>query len=362
MLALEVGDTIEVADDVFEIVEIRDGVARRVVARAVLPEVEVTIADRRPNPVAAVPLSRAVPVVAAAHLPPVADDVAHTRLALGAFARPWPGEVLVTDEGTGAELATLASRATLGTLTAPFAAGTMFRWDSVNVLEVELLSGHLASRDEAEALAGANRIAVETDSGEWEIVGFAQAELIAPRTYRLTRLLRGQGGTDHAIGTAAAGNRVMVLDSRASFEPVDAAWLGQTTELLCFAGAADATGVAVEASIGLAPMLPLMPVHLHAVADGSDVALSWVRRSRADTDSWATEDAPLELAPEAYRVEIYDGVTLKRTIDVSAAAATYTAAQQVTDFGGPAASFGYRVAQVSALYGPGHWAGATYVT
>ena len=313
------------------------------------------LADK-PNPVAAVPVSRAVPVVTAAHLPPVADDVAHTRLALGAFARPWPGEVLVTDEGTGAELATLASRATLGTLTAPFAAGTMFRWDSVNVLEVELLSGHMASRDEAEALAGANRIAVETDSGEWEIVGFAQAELIAPRTYRLTRLLRGQGGTDHAIGTAAAGNRAMVLDSRASFEPVDAAWLGQTTELLCFAGAADATGVAVEASIGLAPMLPLMPVHLHAVADGSDVALSWVRRSRADTDSWATEDAPLDWAPEAYRVEIFDRATLKRTIDVTAPAASYTAAQQAADFGGPAAAFTWRVAQVSALYGPGHWA------
>jgi hypothetical protein len=97
-------------------------------------------------------------------------------------------------------------------------------------------------------------------------------------------------------------------------------------------------------------------VHLSAVADGGDIALSWVRRSRADTDSWATEDAPLDWAPEAYRVEIYDGVTLVRTIDCSVSAVAYTAAQQAADFGGPATSFALKVAQLSALYGPGHWA------
>ena len=30
--------------------------------------------------------------------------------------------------------------------------------------------------------------------------------------------------------------------------------------------------------------------------------------------------------------------------------------EQAADFGGPATSFGYRVAQLSTLYGPGHWA------
>jgi hypothetical protein len=360
-LALEVGDAIEVGGESFEVVEIRDGLARHVVARAVLPDVDVTISGERPGTLGEMPVARSLPVVTAAHLPPSADDIGHTRLALGAFARPWPGEVDVTDEATGATLATLEVRATLGTLTAPLGAGSMFVWDVVNSLEVELLSGHLASRDEAEVLAGANRIAVETDGGGWEIVGFAQAELMAPRTYRLTRLLRGQGGSDHAIGTASAGNRVMLL-SGATMEPVDPAWLGATAELLCFAGPTDAVGVVTEAEIGLGPILPLAPVHLSAIADGSDIALGWVRRSRADTDSWATEDAPLDWAPETYRVEIYDGVSLKRAIAASMPATTYSAAQQAADFGGPATSFTYRVAQLSALYGPGHWAGATYVT
>ncbi len=356
VLALEAGDAIEIAGEAFEVAEIRDGLARRMMARAARPEVEVAITSTRPGSPGAVPAVRSVPVVMAAHLPPAADETGHTRLALGAFGQPWPAEVSVTDAGTGAVLATLGARATLGTLTAPLNAGTMFTWDIVNALEVELLGGHLSTRDETDVLAGANRVAVETDSGEWEIVGFASADLIAPQRYRLTRLLRGQGGTDHAIGPAAAVSRTLLLDSRAVFEPVPPAWLSATAELLCFAGPTDAVGVAAAADIGLGPMLPLRPVHLHAVASGGDIALSWVRRSRADTDSWATEDAPLDWAPQSYRVEIRDGATLKRTIDAAAPAATYTAAQQVADFGGPAAAFTWRVAQVSAPYGPGHWA------
>ena len=39
------------------------------------------------------------------------------------------------------------------------------------------------------------------------------AELIAPKRYRLSRLLRGQRGTEAAIGDpAAAGARIVVLD------------------------------------------------------------------------------------------------------------------------------------------------------
>ncbi|HZY68959.1 MAG TPA: phage tail protein, partial [Devosia sp.] len=355
-LALQVGDAIAVAGEMFEVVEIRDGLARRVVARAVLPEVEVTVTAERPPSAVDRPQPRAVPVVTAVHLPPVPGDPGTTRLAIGAFARPWPGEVSVTDADTGAALARVSARGTLGVLTAPLAAGTMFGWDRANAVEVEVLSGHFAPREAADVLAGANRVAVETDSGAWEIVGFAEAELTAPRRYRLTQLLRGQGGTDSAIGAASAGNRVLLLDSRVAVERVDPAWLGSTAELLCFAGLTDPTGVATEAVIGLAPVLPLRPVHLQAVAAGGDIALSWIRRSRADTDSWATEDAPLDWVPEAYRVEIRDGPTTVRTIDSATPAFTYTAAQQAADFGGPATAFSFRVAQVSAVHGPGHWA------
>jgi len=286
-LTLELGDTIEADGERFEVAEIRDGLARKIAARAILPELDIAIVGERPKGNVDRPIAQSFPEVAAAHLPPAPDDIGYTRLALGAFAHPWPGRIQVTDGETGAELAVLPRAATLGTLTEVLEPASMFVWDDIRAIDVELLSGHLASRDENEVLAGANRVAVETDSGAWEIIAFAEAELIAPGMYRLSRLLRGQGGTDHAIGAASAGNRVLLLDTRTIAEDVDPAWLGAIAELRCFAGRADAEGTVAQASIDLATILPLRPVHLGAIGQtGGDIALSWVRRSRSDTDSW----------------------------------------------------------------------------
>jgi hypothetical protein len=362
LLALEAGDAIAVAGGVFEVTAIRDGLARRIEARTILdPPAGVTTVAGRVAAGDAAPTPRSAPVLDVALLPPAPDDVSHARLAVAAFADPWPGTVGVTDDLTGTALASLTAAGSLGELTAPLAPGQIFTWDEVNAIEMTLYSGHLASRDDDEVLAGANRIAVETDAGDWEIVGFAGAELTAPATYRLTRLLRGQGGSDAAIGPCAAGNRVLVLDNRTTSLPVPGAWLGTTAELRSFAGSADADGTLEEVGIGLGPILPLAPVHLSAVRDGSgDIALGWVRRSRADTDSWAGDDAPLDVMPEAHRVTILDGGGPVRTIDVGTAAATYDAAALTADFGSLPTGFDFTVAQLCPLYGPGHAAAGRF--
>ena len=79
-------------------------------------------------------------------------------------------------------------------------------------------------------------------------------------------------------------------------------------------------------------MLPLQPAHLLALRDGSgDITLSWLRRSRADSDAWSTDDAPADYLPERYRVTIYNGLSVVRTLEVSSAATLYTAAQQTAE-------------------------------
>jgi hypothetical protein len=294
-------------------------------------------------------------------LPGSPEDWSQARLAAGAYASPWPGRVTVTDEASAATIGWLGAVATLGELTASFAAGNIFIWDDINALEVTLYGGHLSSRDEAEVLAGANHIAIETDAGAWEVVAFADAELVAPGQYRLTHLLRGRWETDVEMGTASAGNRVLLLDGRVKLLTVPAAWLDTTVELRSYAGTTDADGSLADVEIDLDPVLPLPPVHLTAArVGGNDIAFSWVRRSRADTDSWAGDDAPLDFSPEAYRVTIFSAGTPVRTIDTTVAAATYTSAQQTADFGAPPSSFDYSVSQLSAVYGPGHPATATF--
>jgi len=63
--------------------------------------------------------------------------------------------------------------------------------------------------------------------GTWEILQAGSAELVAPGRYRLARLLRGQRGTEHAMGDPVpAGPRVVVLDSLLADLPVVEADLG----------------------------------------------------------------------------------------------------------------------------------------
>ncbi len=351
--SLEVGDVIAVdgeGEGPFEITEIRDGLARKLSARAVPPVLHPAVLGERPSRPGAAPVPVPEPLVVAVHLPGEVASPGTSRLLLAAWASPWPGRVEVQLASTGATLARLTRPAAMGELLDPLGAGPLHLWDGQG-LTVKLFGGHLANVDDVAALAGSNRIAVETEAGR-EAIGFAGAELVATGTYRLTRLLRGQGGT--ATGTAVAGARVIVLDEAVAVLPVDPGWVGDTLALRAFAGRRDAEGTGFAGEVGLGPLLPLAPGHLQASRDGAgDVTLGWVRRSRADTGSWAALEVGLDFAPEAYRVTIFDGATPVREIEVSAPVASYPAAAQLADFGALPASFVFSVSQLSAEFGPG---------
>lgn len=88
-----------------------------------------------------------------------------------------------------------------------------------------------------------------------------------------------------------------------------------------------------------------------------DLEIGWVRRSRAlSADSWAAAEVPLGEESEAYQLEVLDGASVKRRLQVGAPRAIYSAADQTADWGallGPGNTLTVRIAQLSALYGPG---------
>jgi len=357
LAALEAGDVVAIAgegDGPFVVASLRDGDARSASLQALAPDVTTAVVSDRPLPAATTAAARAIPLVAAFHLPNDPASPGPSRLMLAATASPWPGEVDIAGDA-GTTLAALTRKAGQGVLLDALGPAATALWDDASTLRVELYWGHLASVDPLAALGGSNRLAVETDSGAWEVVGFANAALTAPSTYELTHLLRGLGGTGQAMGTASAGRRIIVLDGTTAAVEVPADWLGQTLDLTAFAGRADPTGTPLTALIDAAPALPLAPVHLTARRDAAsgDVALFWVRCSRSDTDSWATADAPLDNVPEAYQVTIFNGANALRTIATGGPAATYTATQQAADFGALPAAFTFTVAQMSLSLGPG---------
>jgi hypothetical protein len=354
-LALEPGDLVGIeglAEGPFEIGEIRDGLMRRVTARTLPSGVAVATGIDRPLAGGSGPVVRALPLAAIAHLPPLPSDPGRSRLVAGAYAQPWPGAVQLVDDATGAVAANLTRRALLGTLETALVPGPTGVWDRGNVIEVTLWAGHLASVEALAALSGSNRLAIASADG-WEVIGFAEASLVSAGRYRLGRLLRGLDGTQ--AGSAAAGVRVMVLDSRVATLPVETGLLGEMREFRIYAGADDIEGVTLLVEAELGPALPLAPVHLRARRDGGgDVGLTWMRRSRADGDGWGAADSPLEHMPERYRITIFDGATAVRVLESSTPSASYGSAEQVIDFGGLPASFDFTVAQLSAVVGEGH--------
>ena len=79
--------------------------------------------------------------------------------------------------------------------------------------------------------------------------------------------------------------------------------------------------------------------------------MSWIRRTRIDGDSWASEEVPLGEASERYRVRVVQGGTILREVNLSQPSWTYSAAAQASD--GVVPGFTVDVAQVSETFGPG---------
>ena len=166
------------------------------------------------------PVVFGAPDVVLLDLPQLREDQPAHRPMVAAHAKPWPGEMAVFRSAATdgfALLTTFGSRARMGVLVSDFYAGPVSRFDLGNALVVDLLFRHAGKRHRPRPCsAGPMRWRSKPAPGNWEIVQAGAAELIAPGRYRLTRLLRGQRGTEGAMGNPApTGARVVVLDTAA---------------------------------------------------------------------------------------------------------------------------------------------------
>ena len=373
-LALDAGDVIRVAagaSDTFRLTEIADGEARGIrAAREEASLYAAPAAPRRPR----VPGFESVldqPEAIFFDGALLRDGDKDWTGYIAAHLTPWPGGVAFyrSAAASGFVLDTiLAAPAGMGALAFDFWSGPTWRWDRGNELWVDLDSGALASADETAVLGGTNVIAVENGEGEWEVVQFATAELVSPRRYKLTVLLRGQRGSEHAMANpVAAGARVLVLTTALGQPGIGVADIG--LPIVWRAGpanrdVADASFVEETVTMAGKGLRPLSPVHVtgRRPTGSDDIKLSWKRRSRIGGDAWNQVEVPLAEETETYEIEIIDGAVVKRTLSSVSASVTYTAAQQTTDFGAPVAWPGtleLKIYQLSAAFGRGIPAEAT---
>jgi hypothetical protein len=91
---------------------------------------------------------------------------------------------------------------------------------------------------------------------------------------------------------------------------------------------------------------------MKARRDGGGVTISWIRRTRADGDTWAGE-VPLGDESERYAIDILSGSDVVRTLTAVTPSVLYATADELSDFGTAQTSLRVRVAQLSATVGRG---------
>jgi hypothetical protein len=187
------------------------------------------------------------------------------------------------------------------------------------------------------------------------VIQFRTATSLGGGQWRLTGLLRGRRGTEHAIGQSQVGDRFVLLDAAIRLaQDVAAIGVSRPHRAVTFGRPLD-SGVTVDFSGDGEALRPYAPVHLSGERNmDGDLAITWIRRGRIGRELVSGADIPLSEESEIYDVEVLDGPTVVRTLAVSAPTAIYTAAQQTTDFGSTQTEVTVRIYQRSATVGRGY--------
>jgi hypothetical protein len=365
LIALEPGDVVELDVDgagrLYRITEIGERGAREIEALSIDPEVYGLSRTREREGRGGEGDFLGQPLAVFLDLPLLRGDEPAEAGYVAAIQTPWPGGVAFyrSPEATGYTLKAIATApAVIGSTLDALPAGPEWRIDYAHTVRVLIEGGELTSVTRVQMLAGQNVAALETAPGMWEILQFETATLVAPRTYALSGLLRGQAGSEWAMaGVLPAGARFVLLDGAVARVglTIDEVGLPYTWKVGPSRRAiGDPSYLTVAHSFRGEGLKPLSPAHVRGTRNGAgDLALTWLRRTRSGGDTWETADVPVAEGSERYEVDVLDGASVKRTIAVAAPAAGYTAAEQVADFGSVQSAVTVRVHQLSDVVGRG---------
>jgi hypothetical protein len=219
----------------------------------------------------------------------------------------------------------------------------------------------LSSITNTQLLNGENAILLIKRNGEVEVINFQNATTNADGTITIDTLLRGRRGTDTMAFNHTGGEVFLYLSNftgdkfglsldfadgltRVYFRHVGAGQLFQE---------GDNDIVISEAR----SLKPYAPTNYGAVVNGSDIDITWTRRTRYGgplRDNYGT--VPLNEDAEEYEIEILDGLdgAVVRTVTgITSPTYKYLSADITTDFGSIPVTLYLRIYQISAQVGRG---------
>lgn len=290
--------------------------------------------------------------------------------AAGGVGDGWPGVELYrsADGSAYADLGGQTSTAKWGSaLNVLPDTDTPFGTDFTSQLVVSMSQGgdSLASCTNLQMLNGANAAALLNPlTGVVEIIQFQNVTQNTDGSYTLDTLLRGRRGTEVYTGTHTVGEVFILLTTASGQVSTGGSMFNQAlgdlglprfykpvTRGQTFSDAP----VTVFTDTGRA-LKPYAPVMQAAATSGSDIAISWERRTRVG-GAWRDGLGTVSLNEdsESYEVDVYDGTgtTVLRTLTATSTSVTYLAADITTDFGSPPATLTMAVYQISGEVGRG---------
>jgi len=277
--------------------------------------------------------------------------------AVSGYLSGWNGAAILKSIDGGSSYANLTSSptgATIGVCTDSLGDARPNLWDRANTVNVRIYGSNTLSSDtEANVLDGANIAAIGLD-GAYEIIQWTTATLEADGSYTLSGLLRARFGTENHTGSHVAGDSFVVLESGTIGNVTSDLNVERHYKAVSFGNYSDDSIAHVFTNNGVR-LKPYAPYLLKAVRNAAgDITFTWQRRSRR-RPSQPFWDIDLDESSESYELDIMSGSpeSAVRTLTATSETVTYTAAQQVTDFGSTQSSVNIELYQLSASVGRG---------
>jgi hypothetical protein len=228
--------------------------------------------------------------------------------------------------------------------------------DRLSSVTVTLTNGTLISVTYDDLLNGANGCVIGK-----ELLQFQTATLIGPNTYTLTNLLRGRRGTEWAMGTHAVGETFVLAGLSLTTRDISQSSIDIIEYLKCVSNGQALTDVT---SSSFTPrnirQKPFSPVSISSKRDTSgNVTISWKRRTRVGGEWRSSVEVSLGETSESYQIDVYNGVSVVRTLSSTTSQVVYSVAEQTQDFGSIQSSIVIKIYQMSSVVGRGYSGDAT---
>ena len=297
------------------------------------------------------------------------QDVPGLSLAMYGYTTGWPGGVALRSDDfseTFNAIVAFNTKTEVFTVTEVPVSVSSLSLDKTNRLTLTPVwtGADLSSITDLQLYAGGN-LALYGASGRWEVIAF-KTVVDNTGSFTISDIARGRYGTEWAMTLHAANDQVVMLDlNNQDFAalPISALnsprwWRGVTS------GASLDSDTDEEFTWEGENLRPLSPCYVKGSRHPSafDWTITAIPRSRWPVEPFSGVATPDSEPPAAYEVDIWASSgysALKRTISgLSSPSASYTEAQQVTDFGVKQENIYVDFYKVSPLVGRGRKARA----